>query len=111
MFDSTTNAEFSTLVEILRWRALNHPDQKAYTFLSDREEEHNLTYTEYELLLAGAKFADQHDFTAVWVPERPFHPFGGLYPNPSVLASALAVTPHRSLTRLASIFQPRLLLS
>jgi acyl-CoA synthetase (AMP-forming)/AMP-acid ligase II len=45
---STTNAEFSTLVEILRWRALNHPDQKAYTFLSDREEEHSLTYAELD---------------------------------------------------------------
>src|SRR5690349_9381435 len=46
--DSTTNAEFSTLVEILRWRALNRPDQKAYTFLSDREEEHSLTYAELD---------------------------------------------------------------
>src|SRR5205085_2933566 len=49
----------------------------------------------YQLLLEGAKFADEHDFTAVWVPERHFHAFGGLYPNPSVLASALAVLTKR----------------
>ena len=31
--------EFSTLVEILRWRALQQPDQRIYTFLFDGEEE------------------------------------------------------------------------
>ena len=38
----------------------------------------------YRLLFEGAKFADQHGFCAVWTPERHFHAFGGLYPNPSV---------------------------
>jgi hypothetical protein len=27
--------EFSTLVDLLRWRAMHQPDQPAYTFLSD----------------------------------------------------------------------------
>src|SRR5579883_3354478 len=37
--------EFSTLIEILRWRALQQPEQKAYTFLQDGEvEESHLTY-------------------------------------------------------------------
>ena len=44
----------------------------------------------YDLLLAGARFADEHGFTGVWLPERHFHSFGGLSPNPSVLAAALA---------------------
>ncbi|HEX3531463.1 MAG TPA: MupA/Atu3671 family FMN-dependent luciferase-like monooxygenase, partial [Thermoanaerobaculia bacterium] len=44
----------------------------------------------YDLLLTGARFADEHGFTAVWLPERHFHPFGGFSPNPSVLAAALA---------------------
>jgi non-ribosomal peptide synthetase component F len=44
----------------------------------------------YSLLLEGAKFADTHDFTGVWVPERHFHAFGGLYPNPSVTGAAVA---------------------
>lgn len=44
----------------------------------------------YELLLEGAKFADQHGFCAVWTPERHFHAFGGPYPNPSVTGAAVA---------------------
>jgi natural product biosynthesis luciferase-like monooxygenase protein len=60
----------------------------------------------YRLLLDGAKFADSHDFTAVWVPERHFHPFGGLYPNPSVLASALAMVTERIRLRAGSVVLP-----
>lgn len=49
----------------------------------------------YQLLMAGAKFADEHGFKAVWTPERHFSKFGGLFPNPSVISAALAmVTQH-----------------
>jgi acyl-CoA synthetase (AMP-forming)/AMP-acid ligase II len=42
-------AEPSTLVEILRWRALHQPDRLAYTFLLDGEtEEVHLTYAELD---------------------------------------------------------------
>jgi natural product biosynthesis luciferase-like monooxygenase protein len=44
----------------------------------------------YQVLLEGAKFADQHGFRAVWTPERHFHAFGGPYPNPSVTGAAVA---------------------
>jgi aryl carrier-like protein len=44
----------------------------------------------YRLYLEGAKFADRHDFAAVWTPERHFHESGGLYPSPSVLSASLA---------------------
>src|SRR5690606_3272974 len=44
----------------------------------------------YRLLLEGAKFGDRHGFEAVWTPERHFHAFGGLYPNPSVASAAIA---------------------
>jgi natural product biosynthesis luciferase-like monooxygenase protein len=44
----------------------------------------------YRLLIEGAKFADTHDFSAVWTPERHFESFGGLFPNPSVTSAALA---------------------
>lgn len=60
----------------------------------------------YRLLIDGTKFADSHDFTAVWVPERHFHPFGGLYPNPSVLASALAMVTERIRLRAGSVVLP-----
>ncbi|MGA8113365.1 MAG: MupA/Atu3671 family FMN-dependent luciferase-like monooxygenase [Actinocatenispora sp.] len=60
----------------------------------------------YELLLAGARFADTHDFTAVWTPERHFHPFGGLYPNPSVTSAAIAVATERVAIRAGSVVAP-----
>ncbi|GAA3836846.1 hypothetical protein GCM10022226_68500 [Sphaerisporangium flaviroseum] len=44
----------------------------------------------YAHILAAAEFADTNGFHAVWIPERHFHSFGGLFPNPSVLAAALA---------------------
>ena len=38
-------AKFSTLVEILRWRALQQPEQRTYTYLVDGEAEgDHLTY-------------------------------------------------------------------
>ncbi|TNE52912.1 MAG: amino acid adenylation domain-containing protein, partial [Bacteroidetes bacterium] len=44
----------------------------------------------YKLLIEGAKFADQHGFSAIWTPERHFHDFGGIFPNPSVTGAAVA---------------------
>ncbi|MGW7445741.1 MupA/Atu3671 family FMN-dependent luciferase-like monooxygenase [Kitasatospora sp. NPDC054795] len=44
----------------------------------------------YRIVLESARFADRHDFHSVWLPERHFHSFGGIFPNPSVLAAALA---------------------
>ncbi|MGS0897374.1 MupA/Atu3671 family FMN-dependent luciferase-like monooxygenase, partial [Burkholderia stagnalis] len=44
----------------------------------------------YDLLMNAARYADTHGFHALWVPERHFHAFGGLSPNPAVLAAALA---------------------
>ncbi|HSE15899.1 MAG TPA: MupA/Atu3671 family FMN-dependent luciferase-like monooxygenase [Pyrinomonadaceae bacterium] len=60
----------------------------------------------YQLLLESAKFADQHDFAAVWTPERHFQNFGGLYPNPSVLGAALSVVTERIQIRAGSIVAP-----
>ncbi|MEY9940643.1 MupA/Atu3671 family FMN-dependent luciferase-like monooxygenase [Streptacidiphilus sp. MAP5-3] len=44
----------------------------------------------YDLVVDTARFADRHGFHALWLPERHFHSFGGISPNPSVLAAALA---------------------
>ncbi|HEX5081180.1 MAG TPA: MupA/Atu3671 family FMN-dependent luciferase-like monooxygenase [Blastocatellia bacterium] len=60
----------------------------------------------YDLLIEGARFADQHGFSAVWTPERHFHAFGGIYPNPSVITAALAaITKHIQL-RAGSVVLP-----
>ena len=60
----------------------------------------------YELLLEGARFADRHGFRAVWTPERHFHPFGGLYPNPSVVGAALAMITSTVAIRAGSVVAP-----
>jgi natural product biosynthesis luciferase-like monooxygenase protein len=60
----------------------------------------------YRLLLEGAKFADAHGFAAVWTPERHFHAFGGLYPNPSVTSAAIAAVTERIGIRAGSVVLP-----
>lgn len=60
----------------------------------------------YKLLLETAKFADKNNFSAVWTPERHFHPFGGLYPNPSVISAALAMVTEKIQLRSGSIVMP-----
>lgn len=60
----------------------------------------------YQLLTEGAKFADQNGFTAVWSPERHFHAFGGMFPNPSVTSAALAMVTNRVQIRAGSVVLP-----
>lgn len=60
----------------------------------------------YRLVTEAARFADASGFCAVWVPERHFHPFGGLFPNPSVLGAALAATTRRLQIRAGSLVSP-----
>jgi natural product biosynthesis luciferase-like monooxygenase protein len=60
----------------------------------------------YQLVFEVATFADQHGFQAVWMPERHFHPFGGIYPNPATLAAALAVKTENIRLRSGSVVLP-----
>ncbi len=60
----------------------------------------------YELLLEGAKYADANGFCAVWTPERHFHAFGGLYPNPSVTGAAVAAVTKNLAVRAGSCVGP-----
>jgi natural product biosynthesis luciferase-like monooxygenase protein len=60
----------------------------------------------YRLLIEGAKFGDENGFAAVWTPERHFHSFGGLYPNPSVVSAALATLTRRISIRAGSVVAP-----
>ena len=57
-------------------------------------------------MLEAAKFADRNGFAAVWTPERHFHRFGGLYPNPAVLGAALAAITRRIQIRAGSVIAP-----
>jgi natural product biosynthesis luciferase-like monooxygenase protein len=50
---------------------------------------------QYDLIFRSARWADRNGFARLWIPERHFHSFGGLSPNPSVLAAALAAVTDR----------------
>jgi natural product biosynthesis luciferase-like monooxygenase protein len=69
-------------------------------------KERALAHDKYRLLVEGAKFADEHGFTAVWTPERHFHEFGGLYPNPAVTSAALAMITNQIQIRAGSVVVP-----
>jgi natural product biosynthesis luciferase-like monooxygenase protein len=60
----------------------------------------------YDLLMQGAKFADGHGFSAVWTPERHFHEFGGIYPNPAVTGAAIAAVTEHVAIRAGSVVAP-----
>jgi natural product biosynthesis luciferase-like monooxygenase protein len=60
----------------------------------------------YRLLLEGAAYGDEHGFEAVWTPERHFHDFGGLYPNPSVISAAIAARTQNIHIRAGSCVSP-----
>ncbi|HEU4508845.1 MAG TPA: MupA/Atu3671 family FMN-dependent luciferase-like monooxygenase [Pyrinomonadaceae bacterium] len=69
-------------------------------------EESGTAEDRYRLLIEGAKFADEHDFTAVWTPERHFHEFGGIYSNPALTSAALATITERVQLRAGSVVLP-----
>ncbi len=60
----------------------------------------------YQLLLEGARFADQNGFVAVYTPERHFHAFGGPYPNPAVSGAAVAAVTKNISVRAGSCVLP-----
>ena len=74
-----------------------------FYFASD-EGEH--AEDKYRLLIEGAKFADKNGFEAVWTPERHFHAFGGLYPNPAVASAAIATITENVKIRAGSCVAP-----
>ena len=84
-----------------------YPDKKLdFSLFYFSSEESGLPEERYELLMEGAKFADEHGFTAVWTPERHFHEFGGLYSNPALTSAALATITKRVQLRAGSVVLP-----
>ena len=64
------------------------------------------SHDKYELIVRAAKFADDHGFHTLWLPERHFHSFGALFPNPSVLAAALSGRTRRIRLHAGSVVLP-----
>src|SRR4029079_12523134 len=61
---------------------------------------------QYNLLIEATRYADEHGFCCVWTPERHFHEFGGLFPNPSVTSAALAMITRNVQLRAGSLISP-----
>lgn len=81
-------------------------DFSLFYFASDEGDDRSPVQDKYRLLIEGAKFADRHGFAAVWTPERHFHAFGGLYPNPAITGAAVAAVTERIAIRAGSCVIP-----
>ena len=64
------------------------PDFSLFYFASDEGGERRRTST--ACCSKGRSSPTGNGFAAVWTPERHFHAFGGLYPNPAVTSAAIA---------------------
>ncbi len=60
----------------------------------------------FGLFRRSTRLADERGFEAVWVPERHFHAFGGIFPNPSLAGAVLAETTKRIRIRAGSVVMP-----
>ncbi|MEU6229766.1 amino acid adenylation domain-containing protein [Streptomyces sp. NPDC047042] len=60
----------------------------------------------YRLLVEAAVRADELGLEAVWTPERHFDAFGGMFPNPSLIAAHLAARTQRLRLRAGSVVLP-----
>lgn len=86
--------------------ASERPLELSLFFFGNASADQEETVARYRLVFDAARFADENGFTALWTPERHFHAFGGLYPNPSVLAAALAARTRRIGIRAGSVVLP-----
>jgi natural product biosynthesis luciferase-like monooxygenase protein len=77
----------------------------ASLFFFSAEDSHPADVT-YRFVLDAARFADEHGFESIWLPERHFNEFGAPYPNPAILAAAIAATTSRLQIRAGSVVLP-----
>jgi natural product biosynthesis luciferase-like monooxygenase protein len=124
VFLALTSVAFDISVLELLWtltrgfQVVIHPEQRATALRAERAapapafslfyfaDDDERSGDRYRLLLEGARFADDHGFLAVWTPERHFHAFGGLYPNPAVTGAAIAAATRRVGIRAGSVVLP-----
>lgn len=60
----------------------------------------------FDLFRETTKIADQFGFEAVWIPERHFHAFGGMFPNPALAAVFIAEQTKQIRLRAGSVVLP-----
>jgi len=82
------------------------PSWPSFSLLFFASQDADFHRGKFDLFRATSRFADRHDFEAVWIPERHFHPFGGIFPNPSLPAVLLAEITTRIRIRAGSVVMP-----
>jgi natural product biosynthesis luciferase-like monooxygenase protein len=82
------------------------PTDFSLYFFGNASADRSANSERYKVVFDAAKFADERGFAAIWTPERHFHKFGGLYPNPSVMAAALSAVTKRVHIRAGSVVLP-----
>lgn len=98
------NAQLNQLFSI---KSIDHPIKNkidfSFIFFSDAS---HANQNKYQLVFDIAEYADKNGFKALWMPERHFHPFGGIYPNPAILAASIAVKTKNIRLRSGSVVLP-----
>jgi natural product biosynthesis luciferase-like monooxygenase protein len=59
-----------------------------------------------DLFVQAAIWADKRGLSALWTPERHFHPFGGAFPDPAVASAAVAGRTSQISLRSGSVVSP-----
>src|SRR5580700_3226043 len=77
-----------------------------YSLLFFADQDSGDARQRYDLLFASCRLADERGFEAVWIPERHFHSFGGAFPNPALVAGAVATMTSRLRIRAGSVVAP-----
>ncbi|HEY6168330.1 MAG TPA: MupA/Atu3671 family FMN-dependent luciferase-like monooxygenase [Verrucomicrobiae bacterium] len=85
------------------------PDKPAwpsFSLLFFASQQAEAEHGKFDLFRLSTRFADERGFEAVWIPERHFHAFGGMFPNPSLAAVVLAEATKRIRLRAGSVVMP-----
>ena len=82
------------------------PGWPSFSLLFFASRQAAFTKDKFDLFREASLFADTHGFEAVWVPERHFHAFGGMFPNPSLTGVHLAEITENVRIRAGSVVLP-----
>jgi natural product biosynthesis luciferase-like monooxygenase protein len=84
----------------------NRPAWPTFSLLFFANQPAEAEADKFHLFRASTKWADDHGFEAVWIPERHFHAFGGIFPNPALMGVVLAESTKRIRIRAGSVVMP-----
>ena len=77
-----------------------------FSLLFFSSEQADYSKDKFSLFRKSTRIADEKGFEAAWIPERHFHSFGGIFPNPSLLGVVLAESTKNLRIRAGSVVLP-----